>query len=133
MRANDPRGDGIFEAMRRALVEVLVPEIRQLRQEMSERFEALHREMNERFAALQREMGERFEALHREMNERFLDVYKEIAGIKEEMKDIRGDIKVILLRLDTMERTTRLEAQVQFILSTLKIQLPEELRAGSSR
>ncbi|RMH57245.1 MAG: hypothetical protein D6679_06930 [Candidatus Hydrogenedentota bacterium] len=83
------------EALRRALVDVLVPEIRNvstvmqdLRKEMNERFAkveerfaALQREMNERFAKVE----ERFAALQREMDERFAKVDERFAALQKEM------------------------------------------------
>lgn len=45
------------EALRKVLVETLVPEIRELRREMDERFAAMQKQIDERFAATQKQLA----------------------------------------------------------------------------
>lgn len=134
------------EALRKALVEVLVPEIRLLREdlqthreELSQRLEALERRTNDRFDALTKEMHERFEAQSREMNgrfeaqnhrfdtltkemhERFLSLEKEFAASKAQSEAHQRLTEKILNRLDYAERIIRVEEKVELIMEKISL------------
>ncbi|MEW6007530.1 MAG: hypothetical protein AB1595_05195 [bacterium] len=103
----------LTEAFRKAMVDVLVPELRELRQEMNLRFE----EVNKRFE----EVNKRFEELYREMDRRFIEVHKEISLVKGEISATNKILERIWDRLDLVERVAKLEDRTELILHDLEI------------
>ncbi|MEW6482610.1 MAG: hypothetical protein AB1397_06405 [bacterium] len=96
----------LTEAFRKAMVDVLVPELREFRQEMSLRFE---------------EVNKRFEELYREMDGRFIEVHKEISLVKGEISATNKILERIWDRLDLAERVAKLEDRTELILHDLEI------------
>lgn len=96
---------GFVEALRKVLVETLVPEIRELRAETSQRFEALQREMDQRFDAQLKEihnlsqsvahLAGQMDVLRRDILAK-LDVQKEIAQLKGDLSALQGQVTVLL-------------------------------------
>jgi len=92
-------------------------ELRALRQETNERFEALHREMNERFA----KVDERFEALHREMNERFARVDERFEALHREMNErfAKVDERFEALHREMNERFARVDERFADVMEQI--------------
>ncbi len=108
----------IVGGLRKAIQDLLVPElkaiqvkldvhgeaIKDLQQEMKE----LRKEMHERFEAIQKESA----GLRQEMQERFEVMQKEIAGLKMGQVELQAGQREILSKLDLEKRVSKLEMLV---------------------
>ncbi len=120
----------IVKGFREAIQDLLVPELKAMRAEMSALKESvqqnaqaileLRREMNERFAAMQKEMNERFV----KVDERFAEITKQIGEMRGDIGEVQGEIKVlakiserILAELEVKERVTRLEERMDAFMA----------------
>ena len=95
----------IVEAFRKAMIEVLVPEIKQLRTELKGEISTLRQEMNQRFE----KMDQRFE----KMDQRFENIERAILEMRGQMKTLFPVLQSLLSeRVNLVERVTRLEDKV---------------------
>lgn len=93
----------LTEAFRSAMVQVLVPELKELKVEINERFMQLHKEMDERF----QKVDERFMQLHKEMDERFKKVderFEKMDEKFEKMMDVLVSIKLDVSEMKAKEK-----------------------------
>lgn len=99
---------GLVQGIREVIQDLLVPELKAIRQELkdhSERFDRMEKQfetMDKRFLSLQEEMNKRFE----KVDERFERVENRLQGIEITMQKI-------LERLDVTEKVARLESAQQ--------------------
>lgn len=102
----------IISGFRKALQDVLVPEIKVLQMEikhLNEKIDHNQQEANKRFDAMEKrfeQMDKRFEAIQKEMNARFL-------RIDEKLGKMHITQEKILDKLDVDKRMTRLETLVE--------------------
>ncbi|MEW5693579.1 MAG: hypothetical protein AB1765_09825 [Candidatus Hydrogenedentota bacterium] len=85
------------EALRKVIVETLIPEIRELREDSDRRFEAMQKQMDDRFNVMQKQMDNRFNAVQQQ-----LQFHSEL-------------LRKIIDKLDVAERVNKLEASVDMI------------------
>lgn len=86
----------IVEAFRKAMVDVLVPEIREVKGEVGE----LRKEMNDRFA---------------KMDERFAKNDERWANLMADMRELRAATNLLLSKVDVADRVVRLEVRVDHL------------------
>jgi predicted nucleotide-binding protein (sugar kinase/HSP70/actin superfamily) len=129
-----------ISALRKALSEVLVPELKgikeeivnlkeenkKIREEMNLRFEKVYEDMKE----LREEMNLRFEKvyeemkeLRKEMNLRFEKIYEEMKNMKEDIIILKQGQKEIISKLDIDRRMIKLENFMEEVKKTLKIEV----------
>lgn len=105
----------IVQGLRAAIQDLLVPELKAIQVELKHQGEAITTLQSE-LKELRKEMHERFEAVHKEMNERFEGVMKEIAELKVGQMDLKAGQREILAKLDVDKRITKLETLVEQLL-----------------
>ncbi|MEW5693164.1 MAG: hypothetical protein AB1765_07700 [Candidatus Hydrogenedentota bacterium] len=108
------------DALRKVIVETLIPEIRELREDTNRKFEAIQKQMDERFTAIQKQMDERFAKVDERFakiderftkaDEKFEKLFIALAKIDERtamMVEIMKDLKKVErleVRLDNLEQ-----------------------------
>ncbi|PIU48741.1 MAG: hypothetical protein COS94_00590 [Candidatus Hydrogenedentes bacterium CG07_land_8_20_14_0_80_42_17] len=91
------------EALRKVLVDVLVPEIRDVRTEIQE----LHSEMDKRFA----EMDKRFA----KMDERFAKMDERFAKMDERFARMDGKLDILIERDRRFDEVLRLDVRLEVL------------------
>jgi len=105
------------ETFRQALVEVLVPEIRQLKDEMRTMREELKGEMR----TMREELKEEMATIREESNQRFAVVEQSIAVLKAQGETHQKLTQHVLDRLDFGERVATLESQMAMVLDKVAV------------
>jgi len=112
----------IVNGFRKALQDLLVPEIRIVQTEIKHLNEKIDRnqlESNKRFEAMDKRfeaMDKRFEAMQLQMDKRFEAVHKEIKEMQHEMHTMNLIQQKILDKLDVEKRMTRIETLMEQVL-----------------
>ena len=122
----------LTEAFRKAMIEALVPELKDLKVEMNERFIDLKKEMNERFAKVDErfeKMDERFAKMDErfaKLNERLDSIQQQMFGFQQQMLEFKQQMlefqktqEKILSKINYEERIVKLESLVEQILRLL--------------
>ncbi|MDI6793127.1 MAG: hypothetical protein QME81_09705 [bacterium] len=106
---------GLVQGIREVIQDLLVPELKAIRQELkdhSERFDRMEKQfetMDKRFLSLQEEMNKRFE----KVDERFERVDERFERVENRLQGIEITMQKILERLDVTEKVARLESAQQ--------------------
>jgi predicted nuclease with TOPRIM domain len=64
----------------------------------------LQRDVNQKFDNLQRDMDQKFDSLQKDVNQKFDTLQKDVNDLKIETTEIKGDIKTLDQKVETMDK-----------------------------